>query len=617
MYYGEVKEADAAQPTGTFEYTCIANTSIAGEIEIGMKVNPSLSLPDSVEPNGEITLDNVLANIEIDLTGNLDGLRGLINPFNGHVNHFNMVANGQTVNVVGDNGVAIPETPHSPEDSHIPFTVSGIDSKFTAGEADTEIHVGEIEAIINAKLGIIPVDLTVVCTPPSDTLLATVSIDEADEVAPVITLTGDNPMELEVGEEYVEPGATAEDNVDGDVTDSIKINGEVNTGVPGEYEIVYTVSDAAGNEATEIRIVNVVDKTAPVITLTGDNPMELEVGEEYVEPGATAEDNVDGDVTDSIKISSDVNTEEAGTYEVVYTVSDSAGNTASETRVVKVVETEEPGDGDGEEPGDGDNGENPKEPEVPGGTWFTGEGAPEATQGSKGDLYLDTVAFDIYEKSDEGWQFIGNLKGEDGQDGQDGEDGQDGIGGATWLVGEGAPNVDVGNNGDLYLDTVSGDIYVKSKDGWDQVGNLQGPPGKDGADGQDGEDGKDGADGQDGEDGKDGADGQDGEDGKDGADGQDGEDGKDGADGQDGEDGKDGADGNDSITNSDNDKGNKTGNNTITTGGSKESDSGNGSILPKTATNNPLLLALGIILSLVGGTLVFIRKEDKMLRRLR
>src|SRR5699024_780662 len=151
-----------------------------------------------------------------------------------------------------------------------------------------------------------------------------------DTVAPEITLNGDNPMELEVGETYDEPGATAEDDVDGDVSDAIEVTGDVDTSTVGEYEVVYTVSDEAGNEATATRVVNVVeadgtgegdeDTVAPEITLNGDNPMELEVGETYDEPGATAEDDVDGDVSDAIEVSGDVDTSTVGEYEVVYTV---------------------------------------------------------------------------------------------------------------------------------------------------------------------------------------------------------------------------------------------------------------------------------------------------------
>src|SRR5699024_9255230 len=67
-----------------------------------------------------------------------------------------------------------------------------------------------------------------------------------------------NPMELEVGEEYEEPGATAEDDVN-DLTEEIDIdNSEVDTDVAGEYTVTYTVSNEVG-EATETRTVIVVD----------------------------------------------------------------------------------------------------------------------------------------------------------------------------------------------------------------------------------------------------------------------------------------------------------------------------------------------------------------------
>ena len=80
------------------------------------------------------------------------------------------------------------------------------------------------------------------------------------------------------------------------------------------------------------------DLTAPVITLDGDNPMTLTVGTEYVEPGATAMDNVDGDLTVDIEITGTVNTDVAGTYTVTYTVTDAAGNTGTATRTVVVTE---------------------------------------------------------------------------------------------------------------------------------------------------------------------------------------------------------------------------------------------------------------------------------------
>ena len=88
----------------------------------------------------------------------------------------------------------------------------------------------------------------------------------ADTTSPVITVTGDNPATVEMGSPYIEVGATASDNVDGDLTSDIVITGTVNTSVVGTYTITYSVTDAAGNTGTATRTVNVVDTTAPIIT---------------------------------------------------------------------------------------------------------------------------------------------------------------------------------------------------------------------------------------------------------------------------------------------------------------------------------------------------------------
>ncbi len=85
-----------------------------------------------------------------------------------------------------------------------------------------------------------------------------------DNTPPVITLLGNNPLELSVGDVYSDPGATASDNVDGDLTASIVIGGDaVTTAVAGTYVVTYNVSDVAGNPATEVsRTVTV----SPVVT---------------------------------------------------------------------------------------------------------------------------------------------------------------------------------------------------------------------------------------------------------------------------------------------------------------------------------------------------------------
>lgn len=80
----------------------------------------------------------------------------------------------------------------------------------------------------------------------------TISAGAVDTDGPVITLLGDAAVSIEIGEDYTDAGATANDNVDGDVTADIVVTGEVNTIKPGEYTLAYNVSDAAGNAATEV-----------------------------------------------------------------------------------------------------------------------------------------------------------------------------------------------------------------------------------------------------------------------------------------------------------------------------------------------------------------------------
>jgi hypothetical protein len=86
------------------------------------------------------------------------------------------------------------------------------------------------------------------------------------------------------GASYTDAGATASDNVDGDITGSIVTVNSVNTGSLGTYNVTYNVTDANGNAADQVtRTVNVVDVTAPVINITGDNPTTIEVGVAYTE----------------------------------------------------------------------------------------------------------------------------------------------------------------------------------------------------------------------------------------------------------------------------------------------------------------------------------------------
>lgn len=202
---------------------------------------------------------------------------------------------------------------------------------------------------------------------------------EKDTEKPKIELIGDETIVLKVGDKYEELKAAAVDNVDGDLSNKIKITGKVNTKVAGTYIIKYTVSDNSKNKATITRTVIVeekeeepktpeviddeddedddngggtnptpspspaptptVDTTAPIIvfndnslyqTICAGNQVNTAVNGIY---GYIARDNVDGNITSRVQISGDtgvINT--PGVYNLYYKVSDSSGNSTTATK---------------------------------------------------------------------------------------------------------------------------------------------------------------------------------------------------------------------------------------------------------------------------------------------
>lgn len=96
-----------------------------------------------------------------------------------------------------------------------------------------------------------------------------------DKKAPEIALNGDAEMTVEAGSEFGDPGYTATDNYDGDLTDKVSVTGDVDTSKPGDYEIKYSVADSSKNEIEVKRTVHVTDTTAPQIKLSGDDFMSV------------------------------------------------------------------------------------------------------------------------------------------------------------------------------------------------------------------------------------------------------------------------------------------------------------------------------------------------------
>ena len=110
---------------------------------------------------------------------------------------------------------------------------------------------------------------TITVVAGSTTSTSTTSSSTADTTPPVITLTGSSTINLTVGDTFTDPGATATDDVDGDITSSITTSGTVNTSTAGTYTIDYSVSDAAGNNATVVQRTIIVSVASSISFVNG------------------------------------------------------------------------------------------------------------------------------------------------------------------------------------------------------------------------------------------------------------------------------------------------------------------------------------------------------------
>ena len=159
-------------------------------------------------------------------------------------------------------------------------------------------------------------------------------VQVVDQEAPKLQLAGDLAMTVSKRELYQEPGFTALDRCDGDLTASVEVTEELE----GEsLTLTYTVQDKAGNTAQCQRTVTIKDVVAPELTLNGGT-VYVAVGGDYEEQGYSAVDDVDGDLTAAVECSGSVDTSKAGTYTIHYTVQDQAGNTATAERQVMVFD---------------------------------------------------------------------------------------------------------------------------------------------------------------------------------------------------------------------------------------------------------------------------------------
>lgn len=171
-----------------------------------------------------------------------------------------------------------------------------------------------------------------------DTLIGTYSAESnikvVDTKAPNITLEGEENYYISYLGDFKEPGYSAIDEYDGDLTGSVKVTKvEIDD---NRFDIKYEVSDLSGNVAVKTRIITRVDDVPPVLTLNGSEEEHVYLYDDYEEKGAKANDEKEKDLTDKIIISGNVDTSKEGTYIVTYKVVDHDGNEVKKERKVIV-----------------------------------------------------------------------------------------------------------------------------------------------------------------------------------------------------------------------------------------------------------------------------------------
>jgi hypothetical protein len=159
-------------------------------------------------------------------------------------------------------------------------------------------------------------------------------------------LNGNSEMTLECGQStWVDPSATAKDGCGFPLEVHRYNSGEdaygpgPNTSAEGSYSVQYIAWDASGATVSAIRTVHVDDRSAPTLALKGPAHMTHTCGSGWVDPGVESMDACYGDVSATVSKSGSVNGWVEGVYTVVYSVTDSGGNSAPPvSRTVEVVD---------------------------------------------------------------------------------------------------------------------------------------------------------------------------------------------------------------------------------------------------------------------------------------
>jgi len=159
-------------------------------------------------------------------------------------------------------------------------------------------------------------------------------------IFPTVTLIGDADMIVDVNTTFTDPGTNASSSYYS--FGSLVLNTTTNLDMTklGNYTINYCVSDPSNNVTCVTRIVHVVDRIAPVISLLGEDPFVIYRYNKFVDPGVIISDNyyTESQLQPMLKADySKVKNDVPGIYYVSFNLTDPSGNIAKEVLRTVIV----------------------------------------------------------------------------------------------------------------------------------------------------------------------------------------------------------------------------------------------------------------------------------------
>ena len=227
-------------------------------------------------------------------------------------------------------------------------SASGVTVPYTSPDTSDNVDAPGVATCSPASNSLFPIGLTTITCNASDTvgnsaIPTTFEIVVSDGELPVIAAHLNETAEATSASgatvSYTTP--TTSDNIDAPgVATCSPTSGSLFTF--GSTLVTCNAIDSNGNTAIPTTFkVNVIDTTSPVITLLGLSPVNIQANSPYTDSGATASDNLDGDLTSKIvSNATSISTASLGSFTITYDVTDSQLNTAVQvTRTVNVIDT--------------------------------------------------------------------------------------------------------------------------------------------------------------------------------------------------------------------------------------------------------------------------------------